>query len=149
MSGDVFCGVHLWPSTLPLVSRLSCPRKDLHMCSSPVHIPYWVYSLTSDCWRASTFLLVFPSSNMFESGFNHVNAVFTNQRDRLNLKTHQFPTKYQYPCWCSSDASFPLMISTVSVKRGYVKSYVFHKLNVIYFLRSLLSSLNIICNTYY
>lgn len=41
------------------------------------------------------------------------------------------------------------MISTVSVKRGYVKSYIFHKLNVIYFLRSLLSSLNIICNTYY
>ncbi|KRZ66133.1 SCAN domain-containing protein 3 [Trichinella papuae] len=35
---------------------------------------------------AQTFLLAFPSSNLVEAGFSHVNGILSKQRNRLNLE---------------------------------------------------------------
>ncbi|XP_023233204.1 SCAN domain-containing protein 3-like [Centruroides sculpturatus] len=36
--------------------------------------------------EAELFLLPFPTSYVVETGFNHLNAILTKQRNRLNLK---------------------------------------------------------------
>ena len=37
---------------------------------------------------AEPFLLQFPTSYMAEAGISHVNAILTQQRNRLNLQNH-------------------------------------------------------------
>lgn len=92
----------LFDMTMDLEAKALLRRKSLS--------DYWrsvntVVKYPRLCAVVEPFLLYFPSSNIVEAGFNHVSAILTKQRNRLNLEEHgdlrlklQSPTQYQCPC---------------------------------------------------